>query len=815
MAGYSQKVAEPKLSDSGYASAASTPEKGDESNNRDASQVSSQTTPLSHSRTSPIGSLKGLKIFDKDVGQEVWDRFKDVVERVEGPLIEYLRKRYRAYRPMAIRLMVLGENYLEAKPRLVVLCLEKIAKRVKKFFEKSMIKSICSPDDPSQTPFDVTVIGQPPRSRNANAITEVYGALMDQASEERVSSSTLIRLSTEQGDQYATMGGLIKIVQADGSFSLCGLTAGHILGDCDTATLGESDQWRMEDTSDSEISSDEESSSDEDMLDADSLIRHSEFREGSTTSELHGSKTSWSRVGTISVHPRPAEGLDRDWALITDVDKLFQQPNVIKNGGTRRVLHMLPEARDRATPVKSANKVLVVKSGLPQKGFVSRLPTMALLPSGRKFVQVYTLSLDDNTVLPAGSSGSWVVNERSCEVYGHVVADDPFGDVFVVPLSDVLNDIKQAVDAVAVTLASQLDIFSLTQTTTILTRAKNYEPESEHPSVPTSSKNSFSRSEEDVPKNIASHPFQAFIEQKQNQDSARLASPLPSVPHNLPDPRSKQEKDCPKPPPPISLIPRDPPSNPMASPVAFADYVASYVRQSSPLATLLQPFGGHLSPPSRTESLVLRSQHAAPWSPFNQRPQHAAPLSAVNTSFFDNPTFLPVSCSSVNNPSECNSSMLFGTSSDMDSGYGSSIPNSCQTTPQDSDLLGNNELFKCDKCSGRFSSKDELSRHKRTHQSRVLFEDAESRPFKCDQCPQSFNRNHDLKRHKRIHLAIKPFPCEHCEKSFSRKDALKRHVLVKGCGKAATSDSAEGSEFQKEQPSNDMKGKGKDPTTVS
>ncbi|KAI9701220.1 MAG: hypothetical protein M1836_001889 [Candelina mexicana] len=65
------------------------------------------------------------------------------------------------------------------------------------------------------------------------------------------------------------------------------------------------------------------------------------------------------------------------------------------------------------------------------------------------------------------------------------------------------------------------------------------------------------------------------------------------------------------------------------------------------------------------------------------------------------------------------------------------------------------------------------------------------RPFKCDQCPQSFNRNHDLKRHKRIHLAVKPFPCTHCEKSFSRKDALKRHILVKGCGKASSSESIE------------------------
>jgi hypothetical protein len=45
-------------------------------------------------------------------------------------------------------------------------------------------------------------------------------------------------------------------------------------------------------------------------------------------------------------------------------------------------------------------------------------------------------------------------------VYGHVVAGDPFGDIFVVPFADTLEDIKCAVGAKAVTLPSDIDVFA-------------------------------------------------------------------------------------------------------------------------------------------------------------------------------------------------------------------------------------------------------------------------------------------------------------------------------------------------------------------
>jgi hypothetical protein len=46
-----------------------------------------------------------------------------------------------------------------------------------------------------------------------------------------------------------------------------------------------------------------------------------------------------------------------------------------------------------------------------------------------------------------GDSGGWVVDEISHEVYGHLIAADLFGDGYVVPLLDSLEDIKERLGA--------------------------------------------------------------------------------------------------------------------------------------------------------------------------------------------------------------------------------------------------------------------------------------------------------------------------------------------------------------------------------
>ena len=60
-------------------------------------------------------------------------------------------------------------------------------------------------------------------------------------------------------------------------------------------------------------------------------------------------------------------------------------------------------------------------------------------------------------VLNAGDCGSWVVDESTCEVYGHVVASDAMGDTYVVPLNATLQDMEANLGA-AVALPTAADI---------------------------------------------------------------------------------------------------------------------------------------------------------------------------------------------------------------------------------------------------------------------------------------------------------------------------------------------------------------------
>src|SRR4051812_39155423 len=60
--------------------------------------------------------------------------------------------------------------------------------------------------------------------------------------------------------------------------------------------------------------------------------------------------------------------------------------------------------------------------------------------------------------LPSGSSGSWVVNPTTFKVYGHVVAENPLGDIWVIPMCDMLNDIREEEHATSVRLAIPADI---------------------------------------------------------------------------------------------------------------------------------------------------------------------------------------------------------------------------------------------------------------------------------------------------------------------------------------------------------------------
>ena len=77
--------------------------------------------------------------------------------------------------------------------------------------------------------------------------------------------------------------------------------------------------------------------------------------------------------------------------------------------------------------------------------------------------------IDASKRLRDGASGMWVTSPwtrsvalpmgtplQPISVYGQVVADDIFGDVYMIPLIDIINDIKTSTGAAAVRLPASL-----------------------------------------------------------------------------------------------------------------------------------------------------------------------------------------------------------------------------------------------------------------------------------------------------------------------------------------------------------------------
>jgi len=67
-------------------------------------------------------------------------------------------------------------------------------------------------------------------------------------------------------------------------------------------------------------------------------------------------------------------------------------------------------------------------------------------------------SLTSHVGIVDGDSGSWVVDPISHEVFGHAVASDILGDVYVVPIRDTFDNIKQSLGVSEVTLPTEDDI---------------------------------------------------------------------------------------------------------------------------------------------------------------------------------------------------------------------------------------------------------------------------------------------------------------------------------------------------------------------
>ena len=459
-------------SDSAYASMGNTPE----------------STKIDHSPDFADGvaipsrrferKVTKLRHFDKEIPQFTQHRFHDLHELFERPICELLLKANVECNAISIKLSVLGKSEATAKPWIVVLCTKAAFKKVKQFFNQPHIKSEYQPPNPDSSlpSFEIYVQARPPRLM---AGTEVYGDCDERAT----MCGRIIKVGDAHQSRFATLGGVMKIVKPPGIVKLYGMTAGHILA---PQTLGKSSSDQVSVCNEEDEEEDEGFYSGEEEFELDDCFEGDEEVQGFATT---GDRTrivaqgtplesSWPKIGCISTASMEETGMGHnlDWALI-DFDKPADcRPNLLvllNNEQGAASNRPLEETRKFPEDGSSRSVLLLSGTGGVKRGRLSTSLSFLMMRPAKAFTKTYTLILRYGSgkqphrtrlehhltllVLNAGDCGSWVVDLSTCEVYGHIVASDAMGDIYVIPLDATLQDMSKRLQA-AVSLPTEADI---------------------------------------------------------------------------------------------------------------------------------------------------------------------------------------------------------------------------------------------------------------------------------------------------------------------------------------------------------------------
>jgi hypothetical protein len=378
--------------DSGYASASTTPTRG---------------VTVSH------------RFFDKKLSESTQNRFYDLMELFDKPLYDYISKGKVSFTAVSIKLKVLGESEATAQPWIVVLCDKAVSKRVKQFFKQPSRKREYQPRDPDlDFPFfRLVVYDRPPMPLAVTSITEIYAVGHNILISDTL-CGTAIKVCGPDDTRIATLGGIIKIETLEKGCMLYGMTAGHVTKGQQKEGEPNSDWPQEEDNKEEGEEEEEEEEDDDDVVQADEELlepelaldkdqaNHEEHLRNDMTQGLGYSAqldSSWSMIGHISMPPHDVEkdNCNLDWALVEIEDVSDYRPNLLVVSDAQGHSYMSAELREPSqNPVETrSDRPVVLLSGASghKRGSLSTSLSFLMLTPGKRLTGTYTLVLSDGT----------------------------------------------------------------------------------------------------------------------------------------------------------------------------------------------------------------------------------------------------------------------------------------------------------------------------------------------------------------------------------------------------------------------------------
>lgn len=178
-----------------------------------------------------ITTINGLKIFNRDVANALQNNVRHVIQQLESGLCDHLYRRRVDLRLLALRPMLLGHTEEDVTLWIVVLCPSCAKSKVQRYLGKDVALNIYYGPPFRQYRFRTTVIGRPLKIMPSESLDEVFVEQEDPSLFE--DWTPRIKVTQSDIDYYATVGGFVSIVNAEGRFS------------CSNARLSEPGGWHF------------------------------------------------------------------------------------------------------------------------------------------------------------------------------------------------------------------------------------------------------------------------------------------------------------------------------------------------------------------------------------------------------------------------------------------------------------------------------------------------------------------------------------------------------------------------------------------